>query len=79
MHFIFAVTIDRLTLACRTNAICPAQVDGRLFVVDVVDSVEDYVLLMKQLFDFDELRTLLTGSDGNQPLRILIDCLNGGQ
>ena len=79
MHFIFAVTTDRLTPACHTDAICPPQVDGRLFVVDVVDSVEDYVLLMKQLFDFDELRTLLTGSDGNQPLRILIDCLNGGQ
>ena len=52
--------------------------DGRLYIVDVVDSVEDYVQLMKQIFDFDAMRQLLTGSDGTEPLRIRIDCLNGG-
>ena len=52
--------------------------DGRLYIVDVVDSVDDYVQLMRQIFDFDSIGTLLTGSDGNEPLRIRIDCLNGG-
>ncbi|XP_037089839.1 LOW QUALITY PROTEIN: phosphoglucomutase-like [Pollicipes pollicipes] len=53
------------------------SVDGRLYIVDVVDSVDDHLHLLRQIFDFDAVRRLLTGSDGNEPLRIRIDCLNG--
>lgn len=31
------------------------NVEGRNFVVDVVDPVEDYVKLMQQIFDFDKV------------------------
>jgi len=53
------------------------SVDGSLYTVDVVDSVDDWLALMKQIFDFPAMRTLLTGSDGNLPLHIRLDCLNG--
>ncbi|XP_043191605.1 phosphoglucomutase-like [Amphibalanus amphitrite] len=66
-------------ISCDIDAIGSSSysVDGRLFIVDVVDSVDDYVHLMRQIFDFDAIRQLLTGSDGNEPLRIRVDCLNG--
>nr|UEK51499.1 Pgm-1-like protein [Parasacculina yatsui] len=53
------------------------SIDDHPFHVDVVDSVEDYVGLMKSIFDFSALRTFLTGSDGRQPLSILVNCLSG--
>ena len=51
--------------------------EGRSFVVEVVDSVNDYVELMKEIFDFDCLRNLIQGK-GQAPLSILIDSMHGG-
>ena len=45
--------------------------EGGEFTVEVIDSVADYVELMKEIFDFEELK--------KNKLPILIDCLNGGQ
>lgn len=56
-----------------------SQVDGNEFNVEVVDSVADYVGLMKEIFDFDSLRELLKGSEGRKPFKILIDSMNGGK
>jgi phosphoglucomutase len=47
--------------------------------VEVVDSVADYVSLMKHIFDFSSLRDLLKGSEGHEPFRVLINSLNGGK
>jgi phosphoglucomutase len=47
--------------------------------VEVVDSVADYVKLMKEIFDFDSLRDLLKGTEGREPFKILINSLNGGK
>lgn len=48
-------------------------VNGKEFVVDVVDSVSDYVRLMKEIFDFEKLKKFVTG----KPLKLRIDALNG--
>jgi len=47
--------------------------------VEVIDSVTDYVRLMKDIFDFDSLRDLLKGSAGRKPFKVLINSLNGGK
>lgn len=54
------------------------EVAGKPFVVEVIDSVADYVLLMKEIFDFDKLKDFVSGkSRGGQPLKMRIDAMNG--
>ncbi|KAL7289372.1 hypothetical protein TKK_0016575 [Trichogramma kaykai] len=53
------------------------QVDGKPFTVDIIDSVNDYTALMKEIFDFDSIKKLLQGSDGNSSFNVLIDAMNG--
>ena len=55
------------------------QVDGRPFTVEVIDSVADYVAYMKEIFDFAAIKGLIQGSDGNKPLNVLINAMNGGK
>lgn len=52
-------------------------VDGKPFTVEVVDSVKDYVQYMKEIFDFGAIKSLLHGSDGQPPLKVLIDAMHG--
>lgn len=52
-------------------------VDGKEFVVEVIDSVAEYVSLMKDIFDFNSLRDLIKGTEGRDPFRVLINSLNG--
>lgn len=47
--------------------------------MEVIDSVADYVKLMKEIFDFDSLRDLLKGTEGREPFKVLINSLNGGK
>lgn len=58
---------------------CCFQVDGREFEVEVVDSVIDYLQLMKSIFDFNIIRNLIKGSNTRAPFNILIDSMNGGK
>lgn len=54
------------------------EVAGKPFVVEVIDSVADYVRLMKEIFDFDKLKDFVSGkSRGGQPLKMRIDAMNG--
>lgn len=53
------------------------QIGGKPFVVDVIDSVANYVSLMKEIFDFDKLRGFVSGKDTGKPLKMRIDSLNG--
>ncbi|KAG8238089.1 hypothetical protein J437_LFUL012196, partial [Ladona fulva] len=46
-------------------------------VVEVVDPVEDYLQLMKEIFDFGEIRKLVHGGNGQPPFKLLINSLNG--
>lgn len=45
------------------------------FLVEIVDSVEIYLNLLRSIFDFNAIRNLLTGP--NQ-IKIRIDAMNGG-
>lgn len=54
--------------------IISVEVDGRPFTVDIIDSVNDYVELMKEIFDFASIRKLLQGN----AFKILINSMNGG-
>lgn len=50
------------------------DVNGKTFVVDVIDSVAKYVELMKEIFDFGKLKEFVSGA---KPLKMRIDGLNG--
>lgn len=64
--------LDLLTLGKQTF-----EIDGRAstFEIEVIDSVDDYVQLMKSIFDFDKIRNLLVGNQGTFP--IIINALSG--
>lgn len=53
------------------------EVNGKPFVVEVVDSVSDYVRLMKEIFDFEKLKAFVSGSKTGKPLKMRIDSMNG--
>uniref|UniRef100_A0A1B0DNJ0 phosphoglucomutase (alpha-D-glucose-1,6-bisphosphate-dependent) n=1 Tax=Phlebotomus papatasi TaxID=29031 RepID=A0A1B0DNJ0_PHLPP len=53
------------------------DISGKPFVVDVVDSVTNYVSLMKEIFDFDKLKSLVTGVSSGKPLKMRVDAMNG--
>ncbi|KAL4236477.1 Phosphoglucomutase-1 [Mactra antiquata] len=53
------------------------EVNGKPFTVQVVDSVSDYVAYMKEIFDFNALKGLLQGSDGQPGVNVLINAMNG--
>ncbi|CAF1491324.1 unnamed protein product [Rotaria magnacalcarata] len=66
------INIDLLTLGKHSY-----EIEGRSipFEIEIIDSVDDYVQLMKSIFDFDKIRNLLNGDKGNFP--IMINALSG--
>ncbi|KAG7160159.1 Phosphoglucomutase-1-like [Homarus americanus] len=52
-------------------------VDSRPFTVEVIDSVNDYVEYMKEIFDFGIIKDLIRGASGT-PLKVLINAMHGG-
>lgn len=53
------------------------EVNGKPFIVEVIDSVADYVRLMREIFDFDKLQGFVSGKSTGKPLKMRIDALNG--
>ncbi|CAD7083287.1 unnamed protein product [Hermetia illucens] len=53
------------------------EVDGKPFVVEVIDSVENYVNHMKEIFDFGKLHDFVSGKKTGTPLKARIDSMNG--
>lgn len=53
------------------------EVEGKPFVVEVLDSVTNYVTLMKEIFDFDKLKNLVSGKKTGKPMKMRIDAMNG--
>lgn len=53
------------------------NVNGKSFIVDVVDSVDNYVSLMKEIFDFEKLKNFVSGKKTGTPLKMRIDAMNG--
>lgn len=61
---------QKLFLLPRTNgALC-------VFPVEIVDSVDVYLQLLRSIFDFSAIKSLLTGAD---QLKIHIDAMSGGE
>jgi len=46
--------------------------------VNVIDSVQDYLEMCKEIFDFGAIRNLITGSSGNKKYEVMANGLNGG-
>ncbi|XP_033125929.1 phosphoglucomutase-1-like [Anneissia japonica] len=51
------------------------QVDGRKFIVEIIDSVTDYVDYMKEIFNFGELKAYLTNQE--KPFKVVADAMHG--
>lgn len=49
-------------------------IEGREFTVEIIDPVKDYVELMKEIFNFDQIKSLV-GAGG--PLKVLMNSLHG--
>lgn len=47
-----------------------------VFPVEIVDSVEVYMQMLRNIFDFNAIKSLLTGPD---QVKIHIDAMNGGE
>lgn len=47
-----------------------------MFAVEIVDSVDVYLQLLRSIFDFSAIKSLLTGPD---QLKIHIDAMSGGE
>ncbi|XP_059057645.1 phosphoglucomutase [Achroia grisella] len=53
------------------------DIEGRQFTVEVIDSVQDYVAYMKEIFDFPKIKALIQGSERRKPFNVLIDSMSG--
>ncbi|XP_062135004.1 phosphoglucomutase [Drosophila sulfurigaster albostrigata] len=53
------------------------DVAGKPFVVEVIDSVANYVRHMEEIFDFAKLRDFVSGKSTGKPLKMRIDAMNG--
>ncbi|RTG82752.1 phosphoglucomutase [Schistosoma bovis] len=53
--------------------------NGQTPIVTIISSVSDYADYMRTLFDFDAIKTLLTGSHQREPFKLLVSGLNGGE
>ncbi|XP_034232969.1 phosphoglucomutase [Thrips palmi] len=77
---IYALTTKISTYSIVADLRCPIdkigtqtfEVEGKTFTVEIIDSVKDYLELMKEIFDFVALKKLLQGG-----FKVLIDSMNG--
>jgi phosphoglucomutase len=67
------ITVDLATLGTQSW-----DVEGCKFTVTIKDSVEDYVVLMKEIFDFPLLKAFLSGSGDEGGMKLLVNSMNGG-
>jgi len=47
--------------------------------VQIIDTTQDYAELMREIFNFDAIKRLLTGADGQPKLNVLVNALHGGE
>lgn len=45
--------------------------------VEIISPTDDYVALMKEIFDFEKIRKFLAAAEASQDFRVLFDALNG--
>jgi len=68
------ITVDLSTIGSQNW-----EVEGRMFTVTIKDSVDDYTQLMKEIFDFDMLKKLISGTDDQPPFKFLASAMYGGE
>lgn len=71
--------VDGLNVDVSKPGVSEFKINGTPFTVEIIDSVADYVRLMKEIFDFDRLQALVSGKKTGTPLKLRIDSLNGGK
>ncbi|KAJ1350974.1 hypothetical protein KIN20_006906 [Parelaphostrongylus tenuis] len=67
-------------LKCDVNRIGRNEydVDGvGHFIVDIIDSVKDYVELMQSIFDFSKIKSLISGQLTGKRFEVLVDSMHG--
>lgn len=69
--------VDGLSIDLGKVGVNQYTVNGAPFTVEVIDSVADYVRLMKEIFDFERLNAFVSGKKTGTPLKLRIDSLNG--
>lgn len=69
--------VDGLSIDLSTKGVNEYKIGDKLFTVEVIDSVSDYVQLMKEIFDFERLDAFVSGKKTGSPLKLRIDSLNG--
>lgn len=72
-------TVDGLSIDLSKPGVNQYTVNGTPFTVEIIDSVADYVRLMKEIFDFERLKAFVSGKKTGTPLKLRIDSLNGGE
>lgn len=70
-------TVSGLEIDVSKVGVNNYDVAGKAFVVEILDSVQDYVRLMKEIFDFDKLKAFVSGTKTGTPLKMRIDSMNG--
>lgn len=53
------------------------NIEGQEFSISVIDPLEDYVNLMKTIFDFHGIQSFIANGFDGSPLKLLIDSMNG--
>ncbi|OQV25571.1 Phosphoglucomutase-1 [Hypsibius exemplaris] len=71
-------TVPNLKIDLEKLGLQKFVVEGNAFEVEIIDSVTDYVLLMKQIFDFDAIKKLIAGqAPHKKPFNVVFDALHG--
>jgi phosphoglucomutase len=66
-HICPDINVDIGKIGTSELTIC----DGKKFTVEVIDSIEDYLVLMKEIFNFDEIKNYLKSA------KILVNAMHG--
>ncbi|XP_026466515.1 phosphoglucomutase [Ctenocephalides felis] len=53
------------------------NIEGQEFSISVIDPLEDYINLMKTIFDFHGIQSFIANGFDGSPLKLLIDSMNG--
>ncbi|XP_016121192.1 phosphoglucomutase-like protein 5, partial [Sinocyclocheilus grahami] len=73
----YAICLDlHIDLSCLGRHDFDLENKFKPFRVEIVDSVEIYLNMLRGIFDFGAIKSLLTGP---KQLKIRIDAMNGGQ
>ncbi|KAL0276744.1 UNVERIFIED_CONTAM: hypothetical protein PYX00_004251 [Menopon gallinae] len=71
------LTVPDLNVDISKIGVQKFRIGDRDFTVEVIDSVQDYLDLMKSIFDFEKLSSLIKGNETRKPFKLLINSMHG--